>query len=349
MSKPGVISCAKALSLSLFLGGTVTRALVVTVAATVVAASTVTEVRAAGSSSVSSSSKSTTLRAQKPVLDKTTPVSSAAPASSSMQEPGHDAGHSLDERTAVGTNYGKPFGETIEPEAAASGVRPEPAYPLSGSDSSAGQSPDADGSTLAPFHRANNCFAPLRGVQLPRPLNIPRDASPALKEAASMISNMSVVSPNLIRGAQPTVPALSVLKSAGVKTIVNLRNEPILVAQEAGAAKRAGLNYINIPMALFETPTKQQFQKFLSAVDNNGPVFVHCQMGEDRTGTMVAVYRMAREGWDANRAYQEMTAMGFKTFLGSLKGAVFDYSAMLGRPARPPAPDFSGFASIFRH
>jgi len=322
----------------------------------------------------SSTAKSTALRAQKPVLDMSLPVSSAVSTQRRAPAPG------LKDRSIAAPDYGKPFGETIEREAAASGVKPGPNYPLPGPDSYGGEpsndllnsspaastpsastsslassaaasaaSVQADGATLAPFHRANNSFAPLRGMQLPRPLNIPRDASPALKEAASMISNMSVVSPNLIRGAQPTVPALSVLKSAGVKTIINLRNEPILVAQEAGAAKRAGLNYINIPMALFETPTKQQFQKFLSAVDNSGPVFVHCQMGEDRTGTMVAVYRMAREGWDANRAYQEMTSMGFKTFLGSLKGAVFEYSAMLGRPARLPAPDFGGFASILRH
>lgn len=160
---------------------------------------------------------------------------------------------------------------------------------------------------------------------------------------------MSVVSANLVRGSQPPVQAFALLKSAGIKTIINLRNEEILVAQEAGAARRAGLNYVNIPMTLFETPTKQQFQKFLSVVDKDGPVFVHCQKGEDRTGTMVAVYRLARENWDANRAYQEMTAIGFKTYLGSLSGAMFDYSASLGRPARRPMPDFSGFTSILKH
>ncbi|CAN5215397.1 hypothetical protein BH10CYA1_BH10CYA1_43960 [soil metagenome] len=203
--------------------------------------------------------------------------------------------------------------------------------------------------TLAPFRRAGNAFAPIHGIQLPRPLNIPATASPSLKQAAALIPNMSVVSSNLIRGSQPSTSALSLLKSAGVKTIINLRNEDILVAQEAGAAKRAGLNYVNIPMAVFETPTKQQFQKFLNVVDKDGPVFVHCQRGEDRTGTMVAVYRVARQNWDANRAYQEMTAMGFKTYLRSLSGAMFDYSASLGRTARRSNPDFSGFTSILKH
>lgn len=280
------------------------------------------------------------LKAQTPVFDKMpTSVDSTARMDS----------------TASGPVYGRPFADTIDREAAAqsqtatSAADPsaDPSADSSGQTSDAGNS--ASNATLAPFRRANNSFASLRGMQLPRPLNMPANASPALKQAAALIPNMSVVSPNLVRGSQPSVPSLALLKEAGVKTIVNLRNEPILVAQEAGAAKRAGLNYVNIPMALFETPTRQQFQKFLSTVDNNGPVFVHCQMGEDRTGTMVAVYRMAREGWDVNRAYQEMTAMGFKTLLASLSGAVFDYSASLGHPARRPMPDFGGISSIFRH
>ncbi len=230
--------------------------------------------------------------------------------------------------------YGKPLADTIEPESSGQVTVPE----ITG-----------ESATLAPFRRAGNTFAPIHGMQLPRPLNMPPGASPSLKQAATSIANFSVVSANLVRGAQPPIAALPFLKAAGVKTIINLRNEPILVAQEAGAAKRAGLNYVNIPMAVFETPTKQQLQKFLSTVDKDGPVFVHCQKGEDRTGTMVAVYRIGRENWDASRAYQEMTAMGFKTYLGSLSGAVFDYSASLGRSARRPMPDFSGFTSVLKH
>ncbi len=209
---------------------------------------------------------------------------------------------------AAEPEYGKPFADTIERESATQTTAPE-----NGSESTTSAP-----ATLAPFRRAGNTFAPLHGIQLPRPINIPAGASASLKQAAAMIPNLSVVSNNLLRGSQPSVQALSLLKSAGVKTIINLRNEDILVAQEAAAAKRVGLNYVNIPMAVFETPTRQQFQKFLNTVEKDGPVFVHCQRGEDRTGTMVAVYRMAFENWDANRAYQEMTAMGFKNIFGVL-------------------------------
>lgn len=328
-------------------------------------------VSAAGAADPSAGSQPI-LKSQKAVLDTTSsraatslPPVAPTPGMAKRAHPVTDLPPSVpspgaaDNAVSAGPEYGKPLSDTIEREAAAQRQQ-NPSLTTTSADT-VGTSLDASGSsadaisatatasTLAPFHRANNMFAPLRGIQFPRPIYVPRDASPALKEAAAMIPNLSVVSPSLIRGSQPSVPSLSLLKTAGVKTIINLRNEPILIAQEASAAKRAGIDYVNIPMALFDTPTRQQFQKFLSIVDNNGPVFVHCQMGEDRTGTMVAVYRIARQGWDPNRAYQEMTAMGFKSFLGSLSGAVFDYSASLGRPGHRPGPDFGGFASILKH
>jgi protein-tyrosine phosphatase len=243
--------------------------------------------------------------------------------------------------------YGKPFEDSLEQEAKATAGQGSATSPAT--TTTAASTTAAASTTMAPFTRGAGAFAPLSGMQLPRPINIPANSSPSLKQAAAMIPNFSVVSPSLMRGSQPPSSAYPLLKEAGVKTIVNLRNEDILVAREAGEAKRAGLNYVNIPMALFVSPTKQQFLQFLSTVNNAGPVFVHCQKGEDRTGTMVAVYRITNENWHPNRAYQEMTAMGFKTYLGSLSGAVYDYSASLGRPGRRPMPDMSGFTSILKH
>jgi len=40
-------------------------------------------------------------------------------------------------------------------------------------------------------------------------------------------------------------------------------------------------------------------------------VFVHCQTGDDRTGMMIAAYRMTEQGWTAEEAMKEMEAYGF--------------------------------------
>lgn len=54
--------------------------------------------------------------------------------------------------------------------------------------------------------------------------------------------------------------------------------------------------------------TDRHAVKFLQIVNDpeNQPVFVHCRHGSDRTGTMVAIYRMAVENWPRSRAINEM-------------------------------------------
>ena len=53
--------------------------------------------------------------------------------------------------------------------------------------------------------------------------------------------------------------------------------------------------------------------KFLKTVtdENVQPVFVHCKHGADRTGTMVAIYRIVVEGWSKEDAIKEMRQGGF--------------------------------------
>jgi protein tyrosine/serine phosphatase len=60
-------------------------------------------------------------------------------------------------------------------------------------------------------------------------------------------------------------------------------------------------------------PVTGDVVRFLKIVTdpNHTPVFVHCQHGADRTGTMCAVYRIAVQGWSKDEAIAEMTKGGF--------------------------------------
>jgi hypothetical protein len=63
-------------------------------------------------------------------------------------------------------------------------------------------------------------------------------------------------------------------------------------------------------------PEDHIFAKFLQLLrDNPGKkVFVYCHYGDDRTGMMIAAYRMAEQGWSAEEAKEEMKAFGFDFF-----------------------------------
>ena len=54
-------------------------------------------------------------------------------------------------------------------------------------------------------------------------------------------------------------------------------------------------------------------EAFLKIVSDkkNAPVFVHCQYGADRTGTMCAIYRIVILGWPKEEAIREMKEGGF--------------------------------------
>lgn len=149
----------------------------------------------------------------------------------------------------------------------------------------------------------------------------------AVTEATCSVENFGKVTEGYYRGAQPERDEYSELSSLGVKTIVDLRNDPKSYAKTL--AERAGMKYINLPMSDKDYPSQEAADAFLKIVNakENQPVFVHCAGGRHRTGAMTAVYRMTMQGWDVDRAYSEMKDYDFYTRWGhkAMKRYVFDY------------------------
>jgi protein tyrosine/serine phosphatase len=141
------------------------------------------------------------------------------------------------------------------------------------------------------------------------------------------IGNFGQVTDFYYRGEQPKGDDYNQLASIGVKTIIDLRDDPKDYAKTL--TEQAGMKYINFPMSDKDYPAPDVASKFLSLVNDkeNWPVFVHCAGGRHRTGAMTAVFRMTTQGWDANRAYEEMKDYDFYTRWGhkAMKRFVFDY------------------------
>jgi protein tyrosine/serine phosphatase len=127
------------------------------------------------------------------------------------------------------------------------------------------------------------------------------------------VDNLHKVSEQLYRGAQPTAEGMEQLKKLGIKTVVNLRS----FHSDRDEIGDANLAYEHITMKPWH-PEDNEVVRFLEIVSdpNRTPVFVHCQRGADRTGTMCAVYRVAVQGWSKTEAIEEMTKGGFGFFDG---------------------------------
>ena len=136
----------------------------------------------------------------------------------------------------------------------------------------------------------------------------PRPAQWAQPVHGTGLTNCFQVSGTLYRGAQPEREGFVELQRMGIRTVVNLRSEH----SDLRLIQGLGLKYVTIPMSA-NFPKAEEYRRFLAIARDpaNQPVFVHCQHGSDRTGTAVALYRIAVQGWDREEAVREMMQGGY--------------------------------------
>jgi tyrosine-protein phosphatase SIW14 len=126
------------------------------------------------------------------------------------------------------------------------------------------------------------------------------------------LPNFHQVNSQLYRGAQPKAGGLQTLKVMGIKTIVNLRGEDERARAESKEAQMLGIRYYSVSLVEFSGPKDKKVQQVLDIISapDNQPVFIHCRRGQDRTGTIVACYRISHDGWNAAQAKQEAERLG---------------------------------------
>ena len=147
-----------------------------------------------------------------------------------------------------------------------------------------------------------------QGANEPPPPAI-RDAV-ARKVTLAGVPNFGEVNPTLYRGGHPTEAGFEGLAELGIKIVVDVRGGPSKSEQKQ--VTKLGMQYVSIPWRCFH-PQDERIARFLALVQKNRgkKIFVHCRLGDDRTGLMIATYRMAEQGWTAEEAMKEMKAFGF--------------------------------------
>jgi protein tyrosine/serine phosphatase len=143
------------------------------------------------------------------------------------------------------------------------------------------------------------------------------------------IKNFGQMDDRFFRGGQPKQDEYPELAALGIRTVIDLQDNP--TSYEKQNVEALGMKYINIPMSDSRYPESAKVDQFLKLVNDpsTGKFYVHCAGGRHRTGVMGAVYRFNHYNWNYDQVYAEMKKYDFYTRWGhgDMKKFVQDYAA----------------------
>lgn len=148
----------------------------------------------------------------------------------------------------------------------------------------------------------------------------------------SGLENVGRVAPDIFRGSQPAKNGYATLKKMGIRTVINLRTS----MSEKKQVEAAGMRSIEIPLGTFNNGDREKVDRVVALLADPAirPVFVHCRQGRDRTGIVVAAYRMKMQGWPIASAEAEMDSFHFNDVWINLRSFLHRYAADMERDSR---------------
>lgn len=160
--------------------------------------------------------------------------------------------------------------------------------------------------TIIPFLLLAVLSPPPQTVE-PKPLS--QAHAFGTKRTCEGVRDFGQVTPTLYRGGQPTRQGLEQLAKMGINIVVDTgrsrRDEKLI--------QELGMQYVSLPWYC-PFPKDEVFARFIKLVQDNPDkkIFVHCRLGEDRTGMMIAAFRMGAQEWSAEEAMREMHDFGYR-------------------------------------
>lgn len=137
--------------------------------------------------------------------------------------------------------------------------------------------------------------------------SVPRSAKWAQPVVSNALKNWFRLNAEVYRSEQPTRKGFEEVRKMGIRTIINLRSEH----SDAPLVEGLGLHLVEIPMEAGRFGDDEIFQALRAIQAAEKPVLVHCQYGADRTGVVMAAYRVVFEGWTKEEALAELRGGGF--------------------------------------
>jgi len=142
------------------------------------------------------------------------------------------------------------------------------------------------------------------------------------------IPRFQMITTGLYRGGQPEREGFEYLKKTGIKTVINFRTDN---NDEEQMVKELGMNYIHIPIDIkvWSKIPSHAIDRYFTILNDpaNYPIFFHCRRGADRTGAMASFYRIAVQGWEPKRAYDEARDVGMRWWYPKVKEQIQAFTA----------------------
>ena len=126
--------------------------------------------------------------------------------------------------------------------------------------------------------------------------------------SSTNVTNLYRIEPDLYRGGQPAGAGFRELAALGVKTVLDLKGGD----GDGAVARGTSLKLLHVPMTAFGLRDDRVLEALRILSDSsNRPLIVHCQHGSDRTGALMALYRVVVQGWSKDDAIREMDEGGY--------------------------------------
>jgi protein tyrosine/serine phosphatase len=118
----------------------------------------------------------------------------------------------------------------------------------------------------------------------------------------SKFKNLYILNDSLYRSEQPDEKGFKSLDSMGVKSILSLRSKAV----DEKMVGKLPLKLYNVKMSA-ELFSDEEIIEALKVISKSPkPLLVHCVHGADRTGVVMAMYRIIYGGWGKKQAIEEM-------------------------------------------
>jgi protein tyrosine/serine phosphatase len=129
----------------------------------------------------------------------------------------------------------------------------------------------------------------------------------AQKVSVNGMHNLYKIDSLVYRSEQPHHKEMKELQSMGISTVLNLRHK----RNDNWKGRKTKLKLEHIPINTWKVSYDELVNATGILVRAKEPILVHCWHGSDRTGAIIACYRIVKFNWTKEEAIKELVNGGY--------------------------------------